>query len=756
MRIILRVNYLHLLKIAACLAGGGLLLVVSLGLYFYTSYSSRIDRALRDRPWDNFPAVWSAPGILFPGRLAGLDSLCRELDQRGYAVSTFLQKPPCYRYLPENRQLDILNDPGSFYVRPDARFARIILDGDRIIQIMNEQNRPLPSFLIQPAVLSSQRDGSRRVQIPPGGLPSNLRYAILAAEDQRFFQHPGLDPFAILRSFWVNLQEEEIRQGASTISQQLAKNIFLSPEKTFRRKFQEAWIALLLETKLSKEQLLEIYINNVYLGQTAAFSIFGFGEAAQVLCNKNLRNLSLAECAMLAGMIRSPNRYHPFRHADACQNRRNSVLEAMVASGYILPQERDRARQEPLPQLTTGLCEGLRAPYFLDYLTSLLSGPKSEGALIHGGRLHSTLNLEVQAAAEKALAKYSGWLEKAIAAKGTAPQPGQVPQAALVALDVKTGGILAMTGGTNYQLYPFNRATQSRRQAGSALKPLLYARLIEAGRLDPRLNLHAAAQTVDAPLTVQYGGRSYVPHNYNNRYHGMVTMKQALALSLNTATVRFCQRPGFAGLASFINQAGFSRRAHPYPSLCLGTLDVSPLELASVYTLFQNQGVIRPATPFAAAAAGRVPPGRPVQLVSAGAAFIVLDMMREAVERGTAANIRRLGIILPLAGKTGTARDGWFVGLTGNLAVCCWTGYDDNQEFPLSGGESALYLFSCLMNNLAGNYPVAPLPDEVPQGLTELRICSVSGQLAGANCTKTELDYFFPASRPLTPCRIHP
>lgn len=757
MKVILKIRYATLIKSLIGLFSVGVVIASASFLYFYYDNIKKIDKAFQEHPWENFPTVRSAPTALFPGQVLTSDQVLTLAHQRGYIRSTFLDQPPAYQVCPDGSSLLLANEQ-DWAPRGEhtPRWARVSFAGGRIAAIHSPRDgRALSRFYIRPAILSSQQGGSRRMRATFSDLPPNLIYAVLAAEDQHFFDHPGVDASGILRSLWKNLRRDRIVEGGSTISQQLAKNIFLSTERTFARKLREAFIALILESRLTKTQLFELYANQVYLGQTATFSIYGFAQAADVYCNKSIRNLTLADCALLAGMIRSPNQEHPFRHPEEALRRRDQVLSAMVGDGFILPEEQAAAREEPIPKPDAEFFKDLKAPYFLDYLTATLPDPLRRGPGAGGKPIDSTLNLELQAAAEKGLAEGIARIRERVAAQFP-EEPLDRIQGAMVVLAPRSGEILAMLGGLDYRQSPFNRAVFGRRQAGSILKPLLYSALIDAGRREPALDLTSASMIHDGPVTIRFGRKMYVPHNYRNSYLGDVTMKTALAHSLNAATVLFAQRVGFANLSRHVNSFGFTSRAVPYPAIALGALDVTPLEMAAAYTAFYLAGVPCRARCQNPDPTWSRPHVSPPAIFSAGAAFITLDMMREAVESGTAQNLRRLQIDLPLAAKTGTAKDGWFMGLAGNLVVCCWIGYDQRREFPLSGGESALLVFASFLKHAEAIYPVTAFPFDPPPGLTSAAICSRSGRLATSHCPRTELDYFFPGTAPLSTCHLHP
>jgi len=748
MRVILKIQPHLLIKYALLLALAAAIVAAGAGLYLYSHYARLVDKALLVRPWDRTPTVYSAPTRLFPGQRLTASALANLLYRRGYLRSSRLDRPPVFTMAMDGGSVTIANERDWADLRPTPPVpVRVEFAEDRIARIVPAAGASLPVFHIRPAVLAAQQAGRRRARVPFGELPQNLVYAVLAAEDQHFFTHGGIDWQGILRAFFRNAQAGGIREGGSTISQQLSKNLFLTTERTVNRKFSEAMIALILETRLSKEQLFEIYANDVYLGQCASFSVYGLAEAAELYCSKSVRNLDLAECALLAGLIRSPNQTQPLRHPEEARRRRDQVLVAMEDAGFILRPERAVAAARPLPAANTTLLGAVKAPYFLDYLAARPApAPAPDGT---APVVMTSLNLELQQVAETALIEGASRVRAVL--RGKYPdEPADSFQAAFVVLDAASGEILAMAGGLEYTTSAFNRAASARRQAGSVIKPFIFARLLDLARRPSGPALTAASVVVDRPCTIRYGGRAYRPHNYRNQYHGAVTMKTALAKSLNAATVLFAQQGGFPQVAEAVNQLGFSGRAVPYPSTALGTVDVSPLEVAAAYTVFLNGGRRLPPSSWRAGPAARPADGPAV--FSPESAFIVLDMMQAAVARGTAQNIGRQGITWPLAAKTGTARDGWFVGLTGNLIGCAWMGYDDRREFPLSGGESALFIFTEFLSRAGDMYPVAPLAPEPPPGLTACTVCPVSGRLARAGCPTPETSWFVAGTEPRETC----
>ncbi len=706
MRVVLPFRFATFVKFLVAVFLFVALLLGGAWLYFQVKFTQLVDKALENPPWKTVPAVYSAPGLFFPGQRLSRDECALLLQKHGYAQGD-LDRPPAFRLEPGGTSL-LLNsgaDAAALGVTGPVQ-ARLRFGPDSILSISSPDERArIARLLVRPASLSGGKLTKPGTAPPFAGIPQHLVNAILAAEDRRFFSHPGVDFWGVLRSLVRNIQEERIAEGGSTLTQQLVKNHFLSPERTFARKFQEAFMSMILESRLSKRELFAIYVGYTYLGNVASRSIYGFAQAADAYCGKDIHALSLAESALLAGMIRSPNRTSPFTHPEAALKRRLQVLQAMVKAGFVSAAEAQTATAEPLPTPGKGFLGGLNAPYYMDCLSEHVAlKPVPEKAT--PPPVLTTLNLELQRCVETGIAEGLRAMAEANKDSLGVRDLAQV-QAAAVVLDATTGDVLALSGGRDYALSQYNRAVSARRQAGSVIKPFLYAICLDAGQAEPSLDLTPSSTVVDAPVTVSYGRRSYTPHNYKDSYLGAVNMATALSHSLNAATLLFAQRAGFGRLAGGINRLGFTARAEPYPSLALGALDATPLEMAAAYTAFYRGGASVPPR-FVKNAPGESPKANPAAF-SAESARAVLGMLRLTVEEGTAKQLRALGFTLPLAAKTGTAKDGWFMGLTGNLVVCCWVGFDDNREFPLSGGRSALYVFASFLKAAQGLYPVEGL-----------------------------------------------
>jgi len=503
-------------------------------------------------------------------------------------------------------------------------------------------------------------------------IPKPLIEATIAIEDARFYQHVGVDLRGLVRALWADLAHQSLVQGGSTLTQQLARDIYLTRKKTVMRKFQEALLALRLEREYAKEEILEMYLNQVYYGHGA----YGVAAAAEVYFGKPLQDLSLAECALVAGLQRWPSGYSPFRYPQRARARRNLVLRRMAQLGYLTPQEAQSAQAEPLrtvePQ-QPGL-QGFRAPYFVTYVIQQLLERFGEERVYRGGlRVYTTLHLPLQAVADEALRL---GLRQA--------QARHVTQGAVVCLDPYTGAILALVGGRNFRESQFNRATQALRPAGSAFKPFVYTAAIDSG-LGPQ-------DVFDATPTVFYQGETpYKPQNYDPRQVGPYTLERALALSVNVVAVRLIERIGPRKVIEYAHRMGIQQPLPPYLSLALGCCSVTPLEMAAAYIPFVTGGFR--AEPRAILrvedSEGRVlweNPPRCRRVIPARTASTMREMLREVIRQGTG---RSADLGIPQGGKTGTTqddRDAWFIGFTPGLVTAVWVGNDDNRPMHSAWG----------------------------------------------------------------------
>lgn len=586
----------------------------------------------------------------------------------------------------------------------------------------------------------------RRVVVPLDSLPPYVPQAFIAVEDQRFFEHGGVDWPRVIGAAWANVRAKTIVEGFSTITMQLARNVFPDrlpyTERTLSRKLAEMKVAREIEARYSKEQILELYLNQIYYGNGA----WGIEAAAREYFGKGASELTLAEAALLAGVIRSPNHLDPRRNPEGARARRSVVLAKMAAQGMISGEEAARAAAEPLRLDEGEQVDGYgRAPYFVEEVRRFLEAELGEGIYTGGYTIHTTLDGAAQAVAEEELARQ-------LAAVGG----GGALQGAVVVLDPLDGDVLAMVGGRDFAESKFNRATQARRQPGSAFKPIVYAAALSAG-LPPTHPLS------DAPLAVSLGnGRVWTPRNFGGSYAGVVTMRDALVHSRNVATVRLAEEVGLARVIELARELGLSGPIPAVPSIAIGAAEVTLLELVTAYAVFATLGT-RPLPRLVTRIEDRE--GRVVwrgqrrvtRALDPAVAFLIVDMMKDVVDRGTGTAVRGVGFAAPAAGKTGTTNDNtdvWFIGFTPSLVAGVWLGFDDPRPIAhgATGGRLAAPVWGRIMRRIgAGGGDWAP-----PAGV-ETRHVTADGRLLGPGCPAdgaVRVEYFLAGTAPLADCGI--
>lgn len=577
-------------------------------------------------------------------------------------------------------------------------------------------------------------------------IPQFLQNAFLAVEDHRFFQHRGINPGRILKAAWHDLVHLSLAQGASTITQQLVKNVYLSHERSFSRKLKELFYTLKLEFHLSKIQILELYLNQIYFGHGA----YGVKAAAETYFQKNLDQLNSAEMALLAGLPKGPAYYSPYRHPRRARTRLQQTLKRMQSCGFISAEEYSRYQNQPLS------LPGLRvrqrqAPYFLDLLQEEIATifPNNPGILANGGLIiESTLDLELHALAIRSL--QSGLPKMLTDAAGLAQ-----PQSALIAIDPKNGAIRTLIGGTNYQLSQFNRATQAKRQPGSAFKPLLYATALSSG--------YTLATKIDrTPKTYSLDVGTYQPTDGSNpNTSGLLSLREALASSSNVIAVKLLDALGFKAVQDYAAQTGIVSKLPSRLSLALGSGEVTPLELTTAYLPFANGGLrIKPTTIHRIIDRhGKVlyqHQPKPEPVIDPGVAFLMTHALASVLKPGgTAANIGHL-LKHPAAGKTGTTeanRDAWFVGYTPQLAAAVFVGCDHNEK-PLPGGANTIAapIWADFMKNALANQEVIAFP--IPDNIIQVDLCTETGLKATLRCPKQN-EFFLAGTEPKEYCTAH-
>jgi penicillin-binding protein 1B len=708
----------------------------------YRYYSQIIDARLANGYLTSRPGLYAAPRVLEAGQKLSREKLVGALRRAGYV---------------ESKASDVwsgsfISSDSGIEIRPgrskQPEVVRVAFNGDQIADLRDDVGALLESFTLEPEILStdlSAKAGKREV-LSYGEIPEVMVHAVLAIEDRRFFEHSGVDIRGLGRALLRNAGDERMGQGGSTITQQLVKNTYLTPEKTLQRKYAEAMLAIALERRLSKNDIFALYSNEIYLGQRGAVAVRGIKEAAEVFYGKQLSDITLSEAATLAGMIQSPAHYSPLRHPEDARARRNVVLAAMQQNGWISSEQNDKASAEPVSvTAAAGAVENSMAPYFVDYVNRLAESQFETSG--NNQRIYTTVDLELQQVAEQALKRQLDNLDKVYSSRGLKPQ------ASLVALDPHTGNVLAMVGGRNYAESQLNRATDALRQPGSTFKPFVYAAALEDG-------MSPVQMFMDAPREFVYDrDKIYRPANYGGGYSMReVTMRQGLVRSLNVVTVDVALQTGLARIANLANRFGLPKPKR-YPALALGTEEVTPLQLASAYAAFLNGG--RRVEAKAITSIGEPPAthAAPVvvdQVVSPTTAYMITNMLAGVIERGTARKARGAVRGTAIAGKTGTSRDGWFVGYSPNLVCVVWIGFDDNKQLGLTGAEAALPAWVDFMNDA-----IALRPDlggenfECPEGIKFVEIDSATGLISTVTCPVRELIAVTDRTSPTLECYLH-
>lgn len=732
--------------------------------YLNVVYEVR-DRMAGQR-WDLPTRLYPRPLVLEVGASLPSAELGESLAAMGYQRQERVQRGGEYRAA----------EAGKFYVYPydPPRPGGDTVTGRVEVRLSGRKITGLTAYDTKTRLSRVELPGLPFAEIQQGAhearriyrlkeIGEDLKDAVVAIEDERFYQHGALDPLGITRALFVNLTSGELRQGGSTLTQQAVKNFFLTQERTLSRKLKEVLYSVALERNYSKDQILELYLNEIYLGQDGAVAICGMGEAAYRYFSRKPSQLSLAEAATLAGMIQAPNAYNPERNAEKARRRRDVVLAKMEELGKITPAERKAAAAEAIV-LRPGAYALKEAPYFVDAVMAELGGLGDAATLASAGfRVQTSLDWRVQRAAERALDRGLDRLGKGL-------------QGAVVVLDPRTGALLALVGGRSWEESQFNRALNARRQPGSAFKPLVFAAAFRRKGHD----FGPTTELVDEALTLKVeGGKTWTPQNFDDIYRGPVTARQTLEESLNVPTVRLARDIGLdavvdvardAGIESACAEAADGRRdcdtpnpAWRHPSLALGAKEVTPLELARAYTALATDGRTRAPRSVSLIldqGGGIVKRGdgpEDGQVLPADQAWMLRFMLRGVVDNGTASGVRSSGYTWPAAGKTGTTNDGrdaWFVGFDRDYLTVVWIGYDDNRTTGLTGGKAAAPIWAELMKGLRGSKP--PPDDPVPTSITLVDMCVESHAPASDACPQKVKEAFWTDHLgPVQTCPLH-
>jgi penicillin-binding protein 1B len=740
----------------------GLALFAILGLgaftYFYSHYSRMIDEKLRAGPFVQTAKLFAAPESVAVGDAMTPQQVAAELRRSGYNESR--SNPTGYYQLNPN-SVEIFPGPDSYF---DQEAAVIKFSGGRISQVVSLQdNTPRSQYQLEPQLITNLSGPNRekRRMVKFADIPKVVVDAITSAEDKRFFQHSGFDPVRIIKAAYVDLKEGRKEQGASTLSQQLARGFWLDQDKRWTRKLAEVIITLQLEQKLSKEEIFEDYVNEIYLGWRGSFEIRGFGEASEAYFGKDLSQIRLPEAATLAGMIQRPSYFNPYKFPERMRERRNIVLTLMHQNGQISDRDYELAEESPLT-VARGASQSVDAPYFVDLVEDELQS-KFQDADFRSNAYHiyTTLDMNLQRAASEAvrigMQSVDEQIRKQKRFRGQTPPEAQV---ALIAMDPHTGAIKAVVGGRNYGVSQLNHAT-AFRQPGSIFKPFVYATALDTAIEGGPQLLTASTTVVDEPTTFFFDGKPYEPRDFKSEYHGTVTLREALAHSMNVATVKVAEMVGYDKVVDMANRAGMNYKIQPTPAVALGAYDITPIEAAGAYTIFANRGdYIKP--DFVSLV--RTQDGKVIykgktdekQVLDPRVAYLMTNLMEEVLRSGTAAGVRAQGFAAPAAGKTGTSHDGWFAGYTSELLCIVWVGFDDNRELDLEGAHSAAPIWGEFMKRAMQFREYRNVQSfEAPDGIVTVQIDPESGMLATPSCPSARSEVYIAGTQPVEACRLH-
>jgi penicillin-binding protein 1B len=726
----------------ALLVGGVLAGVALLALSVWVVHLDRVvTRQFEGRRWSVPARVFAQPLELYVGAPVRADDLEEELKRLQYRVGDPDAGPGLYRRRGGTFDVHARRVRFTDELRAPVR-VQIRADGTGIAGLADANGKDLPLFRLDPPLIGniSPVHGEDRLILAPDEVPKLLTEGLKLVEDRRFDEHHGVDLRGIARAMWANLRAGRVQQGGSTLTQQLIKSYFLTEEQTLGRKLTEAVMALRLEARFSKQEILNAYINEVFLGQDGERAVHGFGLGSQFWFGKPLDEIDVAETAMLVGVIKGPTYYDPRRKPERAKTRRDLVLKVFADGGLITPEVMKAAQAKPLGIRKPG---GAYVPAYLDLVRRHLKRDYAEADLAAAGlTVYTSLDPRAQAAAENALARQLKRLDATGKRKGTL-------EGAVVIAEPDSGDVIAIVGGREAGFDGFNRALDAKRSIGSLVKPAIYLAALETNRYTP------ASILDDSPIQLKLGdGTLWTPQNYTREVYGPVPMVHALAESLNLATVHLGLDVGLPTVVNTLVKLGLDQKPAPNPSLLLGALSLSPLDVTQLYAPFANGGFkARLRTVRAVVDENGKPLKRfPVQVdavASPATVYQVDRMLTQVFTFGTARGARLPGGIVA-AGKTGTSndtRDSWFAGFTGSHLAVVWVGYDDNRITGLTGGSGALPVWTDLMSALR----TTSWEPSMPETLEDRWIDYYTGLESRADCGAEVLPVAVPIGLPLPP-----
>lgn len=718
--------------------GGGLIALLVWLLYLDRTVTAQFE----GRRWTLPAQVYAQPVELYVGQALGPDVLEQELRRLGYTRVEAPKTPGTYRR--RTNRFDLVTRRFAFWdATQESRALIVTASRSGIESLIDAAGADVPVFRLDPLLIGSifPTHGEDRVIVTPEEVPDLLPVALKVVEDRKFDTHHGVNVSAIVRAAWVNVRAGQIEQGGSTLTQQLVKSYFLDNRRTFGRKIEEALMALLLEAHFEKQDLMNAYINEIYLGQDGQRAIHGFGLASQFYFGKPVAELQLHEIATIVAIVRGPSYYDPRRRPERVKTRRDLILKLMAEHRLIDAKQLKTALAKPLGITNASSKAGGYYPAFLDLVRRTLRRDYREEDLTEAGlKIFSTLDPYVQNRAETALQRELVRLDTSRKRKDTAHLEGVV-----VVTAPQNGEVIAMVGGRDSGFAGFNRALDAKRSIGSLVKPVIYLAAIESGRF------HAASIVDDAPVELKLAnGQTWKPQNISKELYGPVPLVRALVQSLNLATVNLGLQVGLPTVTREFQALGLDREPPRLPSVLLGALDMSPLEVAQLYNAFANGGFN---TPLRAVRAVVDAEGKPLKsfalevtpVADPKAVYQVNRMLVQVMERGSGASTRAyLPSGLVVAGKTGTSsdyRDSWFAGFSGSHLAVVWIGYDDNAPTGLTGSSGSLAVWSRLMASIG----TSTWSEPVPEGLEEAWIEFSTGLGAKPGCAEEVVSVALPA-----------
>lgn len=749
--------YRHRVALLASLAA-----VLALGLAVVAYFTSVVVSRFDGRRWNLPSRIYSDLLVLRVGDSFAPEKLTAKLERVLYQRERSTPSRP--------GRFDRNGDAVEVYTR-DFRYPgrffrgfplRVEFSDGRVRSIRDRSGSPVPALVVEPELIGSVfGEGLEdRTLVRLADLPASLKDAVLVTEDRDFYRHAGV---SVKRSVGAVLSNMKggAKQGGSTLTQQLIKNLYLSPERTLRRKAVEAVMALILDARYSKDEIFEAYLNEIYLGQHGSINVTGVGQAARHYFGKEAVDLDLAESATIAAMIKAPNVYSPIRSPARTRQRRDLVLRQMRDEKKIDEAALAQAVAEPL--LVSSRSAGRTvAPHFVDFVKGELKERYGTKLQTEGLQIYTTLDVDLQQAGQRAITEGLAGLEKKYRRLAAAARQAPL-QGALIMLEPQTGAVKVFVGGRDYRLSQFNRVTQAHRQPGSLFKPFVFCAAF--ARRDLPNAITPASIFQDSPITVAWdkgdAKQEWTPRDYDSAYRGAITARQALEHSINIPTVRVALAAGLPTVVATARAAGIGSRLRPYPSIALGAFETSPMEIASAFSVFADSGVrVEPNAIVGVLQADgsgldrKETPLRPV--LPADAVFLVNSLMRGAVDRGTGFGARAGGVRGVLAGKTGTtndSRDAWFVGFSPHFLTAIWVGYDDNRPVRLSGSQAAVPIFADFTRSVPAQYFADTFP--VPSDVVTAEIDPDTGYLAGQGCPRRMTEVFISGTAPRFECPLH-